>query len=356
MAAKEGGDVAARTSQNVHNRGRNRRNNNNKSGGGHHQHRKNHKSKNNRHSSSNSGNNNNNNNNRNNKPQLRSRNQKSHAELSSSLLEVSTARQLIESSDGIQNRRRVMKSLDNMLCNWSESLTPTASYADMLTSRKQVNEKINRPYLLSFGSYRLGVHTPDADVDCLVLAPPHIQRQDFFDSWITVLKNANVDDLHPVATAYTPVVKFSMNGIKIDMVFARITSLQMNWLADCKLKLEQEVMKKKTEEQLKMKEENSIEIDSQSEEQASIEEIDDGLNEIADKIAEVVVSDDMLIGLDETSVRCVNGVRVSQYLLATVGTNPTRLENFRLTLRIVKEWARVHGLYSNVLGFLGGVK
>ena len=111
-----------------------------------------------------------------------------------------------------------------------------------------------------------------------------------------------VDDLHPVATAYTPVVKFSMNGIKIDMVFAKITSLQMNWLADCKLKLEQEgMMKKKAEAQLKMKE-NSIEIESQSEEQAaSIEEIDDGLNEIADKIAEVVVSDDMLIGLDETS-------------------------------------------------------
>ena len=85
-------------------------------------------------------------------------------------------------------------------------------------------------------------------------------------------------------------------------------------------------------------------------------EVDDELDEIADKIAEVVVSDQMLIGLDETSVRCVNGVRVSQYLLAIVGTNPTRLENFRLTLRIVKEWARVHGLYSNVLGFLGGVK
>ena len=79
---------------------------------------------------------------------------------------------------------------------------------------------------------------------------------------------------------------------------------------------------------------------------------DDELQEVA----EMQVTDNILIGLDETSVRSVNGVRVSQYLLAIAGTNPTRLENFRLTLRIVKEWARVHGLYSNVLGFLGGVK
>ncbi|KAL7458570.1 hypothetical protein ACHAWC_010189 [Mediolabrus comicus] len=70
------------------------------------------------------------------------------------------------------------------------------------------------------------------------------------------------------------------------------------------------------------------------------------------------VNDDILFGLDETSARSVNGVRVSQYLLSCVGGSGgggDRLENFRLTLRIVKEWARVHGLYSNVLGFLGGV-
>lgn len=335
---------------NVHNRGRNRRNNNAKSHQYHHQqqHRKNYKAKNNRH---------NNNNNHRNKPQLRSRNQISHAILTNSLLEVSTTRHLIESSDGIQNRRRVMKRLDSMLCAWSDTLLPTASYADMLTSSSKSSSpndesSSNHPYLLSFGSYRLGVHTPDADVDCLVLAPPHIQRHDFFNSWITVLKNdATIGDLHPVATAYTPVVKFSMDGIKIDMIFARVSSLQMKWLADHKLRLEQE----QKEQKMKCMENNE---ESKSEETSSTALVDqhEELDEIADRIAEVVVSDDMLIGLDETSVRCVNGVRVSQYLLSAVGTNPTRLENFRLTLRIVKEWARVHGLYSNVLGFLGGVK
>jgi len=55
-------------------------------------------------------------------------------------------------------------------------------------------------------------------------------------------------------------------------------------------------------------------------------------------------------------VRSVNGVRVAQFLLDTLGAGqPTLVDNFRLTLRAVKEWARVHGLYSNVLGFLGGV-
>ncbi len=364
MAAKEdpGGESQKPQTKNVHNRGRNRRTNNNK----HHQHHQQSHQHRNNHHKSNSNRNNNNNNNRN-KPPLRSRNQVSHAELTTSLLEVSTSRHLIESSDGIQNRRRVMKRLDSLLGTWSDSLLPTASYADMLlTSSSSSNKKAtsssssssHHPSLLSFGSYRLGVHTPDADVDCLVLAPPHIQRHDFFDSWISVLKSQeNVCDLHPVATAYTPVVKFSMDGIKIDMIFARLdhASVQVNnWL------LADHNNKKKKEEKMRLEQQQAKEDQTEWEQTSSVTAAavhdDNEDDEIEETIAEVVVSDEILIGLDETSVRSVNGVRVSQYLLAIVGTNPTRLENFRLTLRIVKEWARVHGLYSNVLGFLGGVK
>merc|ERR1719203_590459 len=74
-----------------------------------------------------------------------------------------------------------------------------------------------------------------------------------------------------------------------------------------------------------------------------------------DERIEMSVDDSVLIGLDETSVRSVNGVRVAQFLLDMLDGNPALLDNLRLTLRAVKEWARVHGLYSNVLGFLGGV-
>lgn len=89
--------------------------------------------------------------------------------------------------------------LDAMLFAWSESLLPgSSSYAENIVSPNP--DKTDAPSLLSFGSYRLGVHTPDADVDCLVLAPPHVTRDDFFGSWVDILKGEErVTELHPVA-------------------------------------------------------------------------------------------------------------------------------------------------------------
>jgi hypothetical protein len=66
---------------------------------------------------------------------------------------------------------------------------------------------------------------------------------------------------------------------------------------------------------------------------------------------EFQIEDDMLQGLDGPSSRSLNGVRVAQYLLKIIPNQ----KSFRIVLKTVKEWAQVHGLYSNVLGFLGGV-
>lgn len=107
-------------------------------------------------------------------------------QLTNSLRNLCISRNLIESPTGIQNRRRVMKELDSMLHAWCSSLSNDAACAS--------------PSLLSFGSYRLGVHTPDADVDCLVLAPPHVTRDHFFGGWVEVLRSdVRVSELHPVA-------------------------------------------------------------------------------------------------------------------------------------------------------------
>lgn len=127
-----------------------------------------------------------------------------------------------------------------------------------------------------------------------------------------------VTELHPVSSAYTPVIKFEMDAVKIDLIFARVNNSK--WL---------------TEQRAKMPAAGAI--------------ADGG------ERAEMRVDDSVLVGLDETSVRSVNGVRVAQFLLDAVGGHPALVDNFQLALRAVKEWARVHGLYSNVLGFLGGV-
>lgn len=55
------------------------------------------------------------------------------------------------------------------------------------------------------------VHTPDADIDVLCLAPRHCSREAFFTSFCEILRNhAEVDELFPVPEAYTPVSRLLM--------------------------------------------------------------------------------------------------------------------------------------------------
>ena len=64
------------------------------------------------------------------------------------------------------------------------------------------------------------------------------------------------------------------------------------------------------------------------------------------------LTDDSL--LKNLNVRCIislNGCRVSNEILYLV----PNIDNFRLTLKSIKLWAKCHNIYSNILGFLGGI-
>ncbi|XP_076873929.1 poly(A) polymerase alpha [Brachyhypopomus gauderio] len=151
--------------------------------------------------------------------------------------------------------------------------------------------------IFTFGSYRLGVHTKGADIDALCVSPRHVERSDFFTSFYEKLKEQEeVKDLRAVEEAFVPVIKLSFDGIEIDILFARLALQTIPENLDLR---------------------------------------DDGL----------------LKNLDIRCIRSLNGCRVTDEILHLV----PNIENFRLTLRAIKLWAKRHNIYSNILGFLGGV-
>eukprot|EP00596_Hydrurales_sp_CCMP1899_P000116 CAMPEP_0119036968 /NCGR_PEP_ID=MMETSP1177-20130426/5024_1 /TAXON_ID=2985 /ORGANISM="Ochromonas sp, Strain CCMP1899" /LENGTH=774 /DNA_ID=CAMNT_0006997563 /DNA_START=278 /DNA_END=2599 /DNA_ORIENTATION=- len=198
---------------------------------------------------------------------------------------------IYESAEGYQNRIKVIDKLNGILVDWASSVGKSKNIPETTyTNGGGIQLKI-------FGSTRLGVHTPDADIDSLCIAPSFIDRDDFFSSFCSMMKNR--DDVHMLSSirdAYTPVVKFNISGQAIDMIFVGLCV-------------------------------SFVEVD-----------ID-------------ILSSRYLRGLDEQGIRSLNGVRVAEWICRLVPNFPS----FCTTLRFIKHWARQRGLYSNVLGFLGGV-
>jgi poly(A) polymerase len=59
----------------------------------------------------------------------------------------------------------------------------------------------------------------------------------------------------------------------------------------------------------------------------------------------------ILKNLDDRCVRSINGSRVTDEILRLVPNIPS----FRIALRTIKFWAKRRAIYSNIMGFLGGV-
>uniref|UniRef100_A0A8C7PW30 polynucleotide adenylyltransferase n=1 Tax=Oncorhynchus mykiss TaxID=8022 RepID=A0A8C7PW30_ONCMY len=190
----------------------------------------------------------------------------------------------------LQRRIHVLGKLNTLVKEWIRDVSETKNLpASVIES---VGGKI-----FTFGSYRLGVHTKGADIDALFVAPRHVERTDFFSSFLDKLKEQEeVKDLRAVEEAFVPVIKLSFDSIEIDILFARLALQTIPKNLDLR---------------------------------------DDGL----------------LKNLDIRCIRSLNGCRVTDEILHLV----PNIENFRLTLRTIKLWAKRHNIYSNILGFLGGV-
>ncbi|KAI4355576.1 hypothetical protein L6164_004335 [Bauhinia variegata] len=198
---------------------------------------------------------------------------------------------LYESKEEAAKREDVLVRLGQIVKNWVKQLTRLRGYTD------QMVEDANA-VILTFGSCRLGVHGPGADIDALCIGPSYVNREeDFFYILHDVLANMEeVAELQPVPDAHVPVMKFKFDGISIDLLYASISLLVVP------------------------------------------EDLD---------ISNVSV----LHNVDEPTVRSLNGCRVADQILKLV----PNVGVFRTTLRCLKFWAKRRGVYSNVTGFLGGV-
>ncbi|TQD92031.1 hypothetical protein C1H46_022356 [Malus baccata] len=121
----------------------------------------------------------------------------------------------------------LMRSAINIVKDWVKQLTRLRGYTD------QMVEDANA-LIFTFGSYRLGVHGPGADIDTLCVGPSYINREvtidgkqeDFFFVLHNILaKMEEVTELQPVPDAHVPVMKFKFDGISIDLLYASISLL-----------------------------------------------------------------------------------------------------------------------------------
>lgn len=197
---------------------------------------------------------------------------------------------VFESEVEMNHRMEILAKLNQLVKEWVRDVSIAKNMPPETASK--LGGKI-----YTFGSYRLGVHHKGADIDALCVVPRNIDRIDYFQSFLDLLKQQpEVTECRAIEDAFVPVIKMKFDAIEIDLLFARL----------------------------------------------ALKEIPDNFD----------LQDDMLLkNLDQKCVRSLNGCRVTDEILRLV----PNVENFRLALRAIKLWAKRHGIYSNSLGYFGGV-
>lgn len=210
--------------------------------------------------------------------------------MTESLMVELKAQNQFESAEDARLREVVLSKLNQIVKEFVFKVGKLKGKSDAIA--REAGGKI-----FTFGSYRLGVHGPGADIDTLAVAPQHVDRKDFFAVMEPILRlRPEVDELTSVPEAWVPIIKMKFSGVEIDLIFAQLMISQVNDDLDLR-------------------------------------------------------DNTLLKGLDEASLRSVNGSRVTDEILHLV---PNVLV-FRDALRAIKLWAKRRAVYSNVMGFLGGV-
>lgn len=197
---------------------------------------------------------------------------------------------LFETTKGDEQRDHALTKLSKIIGQWSDGISRNKGVPHNLIASTTAK-------VFLFGSTRLGVHDPTADLDVVCVLPNHITRNHFFGTLPSILKSTSgVTEFKTIPDAYVPVLRFCLDGLEIDMLCCQL-----------------------------------------------------GNSMVPPNLESLDIS--FVAGLDEKSRISINGCRVSSSLLSLVPNIP----NFKMALRGIRKWAKVRGVYSNAMGFLGGI-
>ena len=199
-----------------------------------------------------------------------------------------------ESIEEKEKREELLLRLNEIIQDWIQGIAEKKGITE--EERKKSKGKV-----YTFGSYRLGVHGPNSDMDALCVAPKFVDReQHFFKEFYDILRKLkDVKDILVIKDALVPHIKLKFMGISIDLLFARI-------------------------------------------------DIPEGMK---DDSLKYLNEEKLMIQCDSTTLLSINGCKVNDRILELVPNS----ENFRTTLRVIKLWAKQKGISSYVFGFLNGV-
>lgn len=217
----------------------------------------------------------------------------------------------LETIQGLQKRERALNRMGQLARDWIQHVCHKRGLP------KDVAEAAGGQ-LFTSGSYRLGVHEPGADIDTILVAPNMCTRNDFFGEVLEekedgtakvrdpdslaerIRRHPDVTNFVPVEGAAVPILTFDWEGVNIDLLFARLNSASVP---------------------------ATLDIDH----------------------------DAVLDGVDSATEKSVNGPRVTNLIAALVSGTPERYQTFLSVVRCVRKWAKARGLYSNKMGYWGGV-
>lgn len=148
------------------------------------------------------------------------------------------------------------------------------------------------------GSYRIGVHSDDADIDVLFVTTAAVSRAAVFTGFLAALTaHENATDVQPIPHARVPVIGAKLHGQEFDIL-------------TCHLRVDT--------------------LPSRD---------------------ELLTSYEWMNGLEDACILGFNGPRLTELILRSV-PRPTQ---FCASLRFLRYWAKSRLVYSNKAGFLGGV-